>query len=66
MLPYIEIAIGTYFVFMDAWAIESYNFLSVPFLLLFVCGYYWAGFTTLYQEFRDRLAWQRERRVARA
>ncbi|MGA8598801.1 MAG: glycosyltransferase [Bryobacteraceae bacterium] len=66
LLPYIEIAIGTYFVLMVAWAIDSYNFLSVPFLLLFVCGYYWAGFTTLYQEFRDRLAWQRERRVARA
>jgi cellulose synthase/poly-beta-1,6-N-acetylglucosamine synthase-like glycosyltransferase len=64
-LPYIEIAIGSYFVFMVAWAIDSYNFLSVPFLLLFVCGYYWAGFTTLYQEFRDRLAWQRERKLAR-
>lgn len=55
-LPYIEIAIGSYFVFMVAWAIDSYNFLSVPFLMLFVSGYYWAGFTTLYQEFRDRLA----------
>ena len=65
LLPYIELAVGTYFVFMVAWAIDSYNFLSVPFLLLFVCGYYWAGFTTLYQEFRDRIAWQRERRLAR-
>jgi hypothetical protein len=64
-LPYIEIAFGSYFVYMTAWAIDSYNFLSVPFLLLFVCGYYWAGFSTLYQEFRDRMAWQRERKLAR-
>jgi hypothetical protein len=66
VLPFIEIAIGTYFLFMVAWAIDSYNFLSVPFLALFVSGYYWAGFTTLYQEYRDRLAWQRERKLAEA
>ena len=65
-LPYIEIAIGSYFLFMVAWAIDSFNFLSIPFLMLFVCGYYWAGLTTLYQEYRDRLAWQRERKLARA
>jgi cellulose synthase/poly-beta-1,6-N-acetylglucosamine synthase-like glycosyltransferase len=64
-LPYVEIAIGSYFLFMVAWAIDSYNFLSVPFLMLFVSGYYWAGFTTLYQEYKDRLAWQRERKLAR-
>jgi hypothetical protein len=65
-LPYIEIAIGSYFLFTVAWAIDSYNFLSIPFLMLFVSGYYWAGFTTLYQEYKDRLAWQRERKLVRA
>jgi cellulose synthase/poly-beta-1,6-N-acetylglucosamine synthase-like glycosyltransferase len=54
-LPFIEIAIGTYFVAMAIFAIDVDNFLSLPFLLLFVGGYYWAGFSTLIQEYRDRL-----------
>ena len=28
---------------MVVFAIESFNFLAIPFLLLFVGGYYWAG-----------------------
>jgi len=65
-LPYIELAIGTYFVFMVAFAIDTMNYLSLPFLMLFVCGYYWAAFTTLYQEYRDRLEWQRTRHPVQA
>lgn len=63
-LPYIELAIGSYFLYMVDFAIETYNFLAIPFLMLFVCGYYWAGFSTLYQEFRDKLAWQKARKLA--
>jgi cellulose synthase/poly-beta-1,6-N-acetylglucosamine synthase-like glycosyltransferase len=63
LLPYIEIAIGTYFVAMIAFAIETYNFFSIPFLLLFVAGYYWAGMGTLYQEQQSRLRWMRQRRL---
>jgi cellulose synthase/poly-beta-1,6-N-acetylglucosamine synthase-like glycosyltransferase len=63
-LPFIELGIGTYFLFMVLWAIESYNYLALPFLVMFVSGYYWAAFATLYQEFRMRLRWQRERRLA--
>ena len=63
-LPYAELAVGTYFVYMVEFAIETWNFLAVPFLLLFVAGYYWAGFTTLYQEYQGRLQWQRERELA--
>jgi cellulose synthase/poly-beta-1,6-N-acetylglucosamine synthase-like glycosyltransferase len=62
-LPYIEIGIGTYFLGMVAYALETFNFLTIPFLLLFVCGYYWAGFTTLYQEYQGRLRWMRQRRL---
>jgi hypothetical protein len=65
-LPYVELAFGTYFVFMVAFAIETYNFFSLPFLMLFVGGYYWAGFSTLYQEHRDRLQWQKARRLVEA
>jgi cellulose synthase/poly-beta-1,6-N-acetylglucosamine synthase-like glycosyltransferase len=61
-LPFIEIAIGTYFLLMVAFAIDVYNFFSLPFLLLFVAGYYWAGFATLIQEHRDRLRAARARR----
>jgi hypothetical protein len=46
---------------MVAYAIETWNFLAVPFLLLFVTGYWWAGITTLYQEYQGKLQWQRER-----
>jgi cellulose synthase/poly-beta-1,6-N-acetylglucosamine synthase-like glycosyltransferase len=60
-LPLIEIAIGTYFVGMIVFAISTYNFPSIPFLALFVGGYYWAGFGTLYQEYQGRLRWLRER-----
>ncbi len=66
LLPYIEIAIGCYFLYMVEFAIDTLNFLAIPFLLLFVCGYYWAGFTTLYEEYRDRLQWQRARKLAQA
>ena len=65
-LPYVELAIGTYFLAMVTFAIDTMNLLSVPFLSLFVCGYYWAGFTTLYQEYQDRVQWQRARRLAEA
>jgi hypothetical protein len=60
-LPLIEIAIGTYFLVMSAYAIDSYNFFALPFLLLFVAGYYWAGFGTLHHELRDRLEASRAR-----
>jgi cellulose synthase/poly-beta-1,6-N-acetylglucosamine synthase-like glycosyltransferase len=63
-LPYAELAMGSYFVYMVAFAIQSWNFAAVPFLLLFVAGYYWAGFTTLYQEWQGHLRWQREQAMA--
>jgi hypothetical protein len=63
-LPFIELAIGAYFAYMIDFAIETYNFFAIPFLLLFVCGYWWAAFTTLYEEYRDKLQWQRARKMA--
>jgi len=65
-LPYAELAVGTFFLGMTAFAIESYNFLAVPFLLLFVGGYYWAGFTTLHEEHQGKVAWQRQQALAAA
>src|SRR5438105_1995251 len=62
-LPYLEIGVGTYFLGMVAYAIETNNFLAIPFLALFVAGYYWAGFATLYQEYQGRLRWMQQRQL---
>jgi cellulose synthase/poly-beta-1,6-N-acetylglucosamine synthase-like glycosyltransferase len=63
-LPYIELAVGTYFVYMIDFAIRTLNFFAIPFLLLFVCGYYWAGLSTLYEEYRGKAAWRRAQKLA--
>ena len=59
-LPYIELACGTYFLGMIVFALQTMNYLTIPFLALFVAGYYWAGISTLYQEYQDRLRWMRQ------
>ena len=64
-LPYAEILVGAYFAAMCVFAVVTFNFLSLPFLLLFVGGYWWAGFGTLYQEYQGRLRWLRQERLAR-
>src|SRR5580698_6669113 len=61
-LPYAEIAFGTYFLAMIAFAIDTYNFFSIPFLALFVFGYYWAGFGTLAQEYQGHLRWLKQQK----
>jgi cellulose synthase/poly-beta-1,6-N-acetylglucosamine synthase-like glycosyltransferase len=63
-LPYAELAAGTFFLAMVIFAIESFNYLAVPFLMLFVGGYYWAGCTTLWEEYRGKLRWQRQLELA--
>ena len=63
-LPYAELAVGAYFLYMVAFAIQTWNFPAIPFLLLFVAGYWWAGFSTLWQEYQGRLRWQREQALA--
>jgi len=65
-LPYAELGVGTFFLWMVIFAIESYNFLAIPFLLLFVGGYYWAGCTTLWEEYQGKLQWERQRELADA
>ena len=62
-LPYFELAVGTYFLYMCWYAINTFNYPTLPFLLLFVGGYYWAGFGTLWQEYQDRLRYNRQHRM---
>ncbi len=54
-LPFAEIAMGIGFLAIMCYCIDVMNFFALPFLLVFVCGYFWAGFSTLIQEYRDRL-----------
>ena len=63
-LPYAEILVGCYFAGMIVFAFQTYNYFATPFLLLFVAGYWWAGFGTLYQEYQGRMRWHRQQRLA--
>jgi len=65
-LPYAEIAVGTYFLAMIGFAIDTFNFFAIPFLALFVFGYYWAGFGTLIQEYQGRLRWLKQQKLVAA
>jgi cellulose synthase/poly-beta-1,6-N-acetylglucosamine synthase-like glycosyltransferase len=62
-LPYAEILVGFYFVSMVVFAIQTANFFAIPFLLLFVFGYWWAGFVTIYQEHQGHLRWLKQRKL---
>ena len=57
---------GIFFLAWRSSRSRSYNFLAVPFLLLFVVGYIWAGFGTLYQEHQGRLQWLKQQKLALA
>ena len=63
-LPFLELAAGTYFLGMIAYAEETFNFLAIPFLLIFVGGYYWAGLSKLTAEYKAKMAFNRERKLA--
>src|ERR1700722_7580101 len=49
IVPWIEIAMGTYFAWTVYYAITTENFFTVPFLLLFVFGYWYTGLLSLLQ-----------------
>jgi len=48
-VPWIELLIGTYFALAVFYAIDNENYFTVPFLLLFVIGYYVTGLMSLLQ-----------------
>jgi cellulose synthase/poly-beta-1,6-N-acetylglucosamine synthase-like glycosyltransferase len=53
-IPLIELAIGCYFAFTVWYAVTSENYFTVPFLLLFVFGYWYTGLLSLLQGRFDR------------
>jgi cellulose synthase/poly-beta-1,6-N-acetylglucosamine synthase-like glycosyltransferase len=48
-IPWIELLIGTYFALAVFYAIDNENYFTVPFLLLFVVGYWCTGLMSLLQ-----------------
>ena len=49
IVPWIELAIGTYFAGTVWYAMSTENYFTVPFLLLFVMGYWYTGALSLLQ-----------------
>ncbi|HWR35531.1 MAG TPA: cellulose synthase family protein [Clostridia bacterium] len=55
LIPWIELLIGTYFAAACWYAISNENYITVPFLLLFVLGYWYTGLMSLLQGRFDTL-----------
>lgn len=49
IVPWIELTIGCYFAWTVYYAVSTENFFTVPFLLLFVLGYWYTGLLSLLQ-----------------
>ena len=49
IVPWIELGLGAYFAWTVWYAISTENFFTVPFLLLFVFGYWYTGLLSLLQ-----------------
>jgi len=54
IIPWIELAIGCYFTFTVWYAIYTDNYFTVPFLILFVLGYWYTGLLSLFQGLFER------------
>src|SRR5262249_1054031 len=49
LVPWLELLVGTYFVLMCIYAFTSGNYWTIPFILLFVLGYWSTGLMSLLQ-----------------
>jgi hypothetical protein len=58
-VPYIELLIGTYFALTVWYAVANENYITVPFLFLFVFGYWYTGLMSLLQGRFDSLVRER-------
>ena len=55
LVPYVELAIGTYFALTVWYAVANENYFTVPFLVIFVWGYWYTGLMSLLQGRFDSL-----------
>jgi hypothetical protein len=65
LVPWIELAIGTYFALTVVYAVQNENFITVPFLILFVVGHWYTGLMSLLQGRFERLAWHGDPQTAK-
>jgi cellulose synthase/poly-beta-1,6-N-acetylglucosamine synthase-like glycosyltransferase len=49
LVPWLELLVGSYFVMMCIYAFTSGNYWTIPFLLLFILGYWYTGLMSLLQ-----------------
>ena len=49
IVPWLELLVGCYFALMCAYAFTSENYWTIPFLMLFVLGYWYTGLMSLLQ-----------------
>jgi cellulose synthase/poly-beta-1,6-N-acetylglucosamine synthase-like glycosyltransferase len=54
-MPYVEVGLGLYFAATVYYSIQSENYFTAPFLLLFVWGYLYTGLMSLGQVWLERL-----------
>ena len=54
IIPWIELAIGSYFAATVWYAVTTENYFTVPFLLLFVLGYWYTGLLSIFQGLFER------------
>jgi cellulose synthase/poly-beta-1,6-N-acetylglucosamine synthase-like glycosyltransferase len=54
IIPWIELCIGCYFAATVWYAISTENYFTVPFLLLFVLGYWYTGLLSIFQGLFER------------
>jgi len=48
-VPWVELVIGSYFALTVYYALQNENYVTIPFLLLFVVGYWYTGLMSLLQ-----------------
>ena len=56
VVPWIELLIGAYFAAAVYYALSNENYITVPFLIIFVLGYWYTGLMSLLQGRFDRLS----------
>ena len=56
LVPWLELLVGAYFVMMCVYAFSSGNYWTIPFLFLFVLGYWYTGLMSLLQGRFERRA----------
>jgi cellulose synthase/poly-beta-1,6-N-acetylglucosamine synthase-like glycosyltransferase len=54
-MPYFEVFLGFYFAFTVVYAFRNENYATIPFLLLFVWGYFYTGLMSLGQTYLENM-----------